>query len=50
MKSLYHYRTLAVTEAYALISQFDIKLLKNSLLICGIFFCKQYRNIIYNSG
>jgi hypothetical protein len=38
---LYHNRTLAVTEAYACISYFNIKLLKNSHLICGISFCNQ---------
>jgi hypothetical protein len=35
---LYHYRTLAVTEAYALILHFRFKMLKNSQLICGISF------------
>jgi HlyD family secretion protein len=43
---LYHNRTLAVTEAYALIRRFVSKMLKNSYLICGISFCKQYQNII----
>ena len=41
IKLLYHNRTLAVTEAYALISYFNIKLLKNSYLICGISFYNQ---------
>ena len=39
-KSLYHNRTPAVTEAYALIQDFSFKVLKNSNLICGISFCK----------
>jgi hypothetical protein len=38
---LYHYRTLAVTEAYALNEDFWFKILKNSSLICGISFYKQ---------
>gem|GEM_PF-5436378 len=35
---LYHNRTHAVTEAYALILLLSFKLLKNSHLICGISF------------
>jgi hypothetical protein len=41
LNPLYHYRTLAVTEAYALIDYFRFKILKNSDLICGISFYKQ---------
>jgi len=37
-KLLYHNRTLAVTIANGLISHFQCKLLKNSILICGISF------------
>jgi hypothetical protein len=40
-KVLYHNRTLAVTEAYALNLYFKFKQLKNSYLICGISFCNQ---------
>jgi hypothetical protein len=40
-RSLYHYRTLAVTEAYASIMYLWFKMLKNSYLICGISFCNQ---------
>jgi hypothetical protein len=36
--SLYHNRTHAVTEAYALTCNFKFKTLKNSCLICGISF------------
>jgi len=38
---LYHNRTLAVTEAYALICNFGFNILKNNDLICGMCFCKQ---------
>jgi hypothetical protein len=38
-RSLYHNRTHAVTEAYALTYNFKFKALKNSGLICGISFC-----------
>jgi hypothetical protein len=38
-KSLYHNRTVVVTEAYALKGLFDINVLRNSNLICGMSFC-----------
>jgi hypothetical protein len=40
-KTLYHNRTLAVTEAYALVCYFSINVLKNRILICGMSFCNQ---------
>ncbi|MBB6127597.1 hypothetical protein HDF22_001705 [Mucilaginibacter lappiensis] len=40
--SLYHNRTLAVTEAYALIAYLLFNTLKYSNLICGMSFCYDY--------
>jgi len=48
--TLYHNRTLAVTEAYGAILAFAFNALKYSKLICGMCFCICLPNIIKHSG